>query len=177
MINHIKKHLLNRSLKHQKVYREKVIVSLEQTHTIGMLCQISDEDSYKDVYNLFSKLHSPKRVVKLMGYIDEKTVPFFCLPQLSADYFCKKHLNWYGKPNFAHLKDFAAIDFDILIDFSRNDLAPLHYLLTVSKAKLIVGANEHAQDFYDIYFKDETNPDNFQLLKTIHNYLLKLTGG
>ena len=177
MINSIKKHLLNRYLKRHKVFREKIIVSLEKTHTVGILCQINNEDSYKDVYALFSKLHSPKRTIKLMGYIDQKTVPFYCLPQLSADYFCRKHLNWYGKPNFVHLKDFTDMDFDILMDFSRDESSALRYVLATSKAKLIVGANEYAQDLYDIYFYDETKPDNFQLLKTIHNYLLKLTGG
>ena len=112
-----------------------------------------------------------------MGYIDKNGVPFFCLQQLSADYFSKKQLNWYGIPNFAHLKDFTNNEFDILIDFSRNDLTAMRYILATSNAKLIVGASEHAQDLYDIYFRDATNPDNFQLLKTIHNYLLKLTGG
>ena len=177
MLNRIKKYLFNRCLKNQKISREKKIVSLENTHNIGILCQITNEKSYKDIYDLFSKLHSPKRTIRLMGYIDQKEVPYFCLQQLSTDYFSKKHLSWYGKPKFIQLNDFINKDFDILIDFSRNDLAPVRYILTTSKAKLIVGANEHAQDLYDIYFSDETKPDNFQLLKTIHNYLLKLTGG
>ena len=177
MINYIKKHLQNYSLKHHKVSREKTLVSLEQAHTIGIICQITNEESYKDIHDLFSKLQSPKRTVRLMGYIDQKGVPFYCLQQLSADYFSQKQLNWFGKPNFAHLNDFVNIDFDILVDFSRNDLPPLCFILSASKAKLIVGANERAHNFYDIYIKDETHFDNFQLLKTIHNYLLKLTGG
>jgi hypothetical protein len=177
MIHYIKKRLLNRSLKKLKVSREKVLISLENTHTIGILCQITDEESYINIYDLFSKLHSQKRMITLMAYIDQKEVPYFCLPQLSADYFSKKHLNWYGKPHFVQLKDFMNNSFDILIDFSRNDISPLRYILSASKAKLIVGANEYAQDIYDIYIKDDTHPDNYKLLKNIHNYLLKLTGG
>jgi len=177
MINHIKKHFLKRCLKNHKAVREKRIVSLEQTRTMGILCQITDEESYKEVYDLFSKLHSPKRSVWLMGYINQKEVPYFCLQQLSADYFSNKNLNWYGKPDFVQLNDFIKKDFDILIDFSRNDLPPLHYILTVSNAKLIVGANEYAQDLYDVFINDQANLDNLKLLKIIHNYLIKLTGG
>jgi hypothetical protein len=177
MIKRLKRHLLNRSLKNHKVLREKKMVSLEHTHTIGILCQITDEESYKNIYDLFSKLQSSKRTIRLMGYIDQKDVPFFCLPQLSADYFSKRHLNWFGKPNFVQLNDFINTDFDILIDFSRNNLMPLRYILTTSHAKLIVGANEYMQDLYDIFINDEATLDNFKLLKTIHNYLLKLTGG
>jgi len=177
MISNIKKNLLNRCLKNSKVAREKKIISLEQTKTMGIICQITDEESYKEIYELYSKLHSQKRTGWLLGYIDEKNVPFYCLQQLSADYFSKKHLNWFGKPNFAQLKDFTNKDFDILIDFSRNNLPPLLYVLATSKAKLIVGANEYAQEFYDIYIKDEEVFDNLKLLKIIHNYLIKLTGG
>jgi len=177
MLNFIKRYLLKRSLEKHKAVRKKNIVSLEQTRSIGMLCQITDEDSYKAIHNLFSKLHSPKRTVWLIGYINKKTVPYYCLEQLSADYFSNKQLNWYGKPDFVQLKDFLNKDFDILIDFSRQNLPPLHYILSVSKAKLMIGANEYSKDLYDIYINDDTHFDNLTLLKTIHNYLIKLTGG
>jgi hypothetical protein len=156
--------------------REKKIASLEQVKTMGIICQITDEDSYKEIYDLFSKLHSPKRTVWLIGYIDERNVPYFCLPQLSADYFAKKQLNWYGKPDFTQLNDFLNKDFDTLIDFSKNNLYPLQYILSVSKAKLIIGANEYAQDLYDIFIHDEAEMSHLRLLKIIHNYLQKLTG-
>jgi len=177
MINFIKKLLLKRCLKNYKVARVKQITSLEKTKALGILFQITDEESYKEVYELFSKLHSPKRTVWLIGYINQKEIPYFCLQQLSADYFSNKNLNWYGKPNFVQLNDFTKKDFDILIDFSRNDLPPLRYILTASHAKLIVGANEHTQDLYDVFIMDETHCDSLSLLKTIHNYLIKLTGG
>ena len=176
MIHLIKKRLLNRSLKKLTPLREKKLVSLEQVKAMGILCQITDEDSYKEIYELFSKLHSPKRTIWLMAYINERSVPYYCLPQLSADYFSKKQLNWYGKPDFVQFYDFINKDFDILIDFSRNNLPPLQYILSSSKAKLLIGANAFAQDLYDIYIKDETEHNYLRLLKFIHNYLQKLTG-
>ena len=111
-----------------------------------------------------------------MGYIDEKRVPYYCLQQLSADYFSKKEVNWCGKPSFVQLQDFINKEFDILIDFSRNDLPPLRYVLSTTSAKLLIGANEYAQNLYDIFIKDENKMDHLKLLKTIHDYLLKLTG-
>jgi len=177
MINRLKKYLLNRCLKKHNTTREKKVESLEKTRTMGILCQITNEESYKEIYDLFSKLHSPKRTIWLMGYINQKEVPYYCLQQLSADFFSNKHLNWYGKPKLVQLNDFMKRDFDILLDFSRNDLPTLRYILNASNAKLIVGANEYSQNMYDVYIKDEDNLDNLRLLKTIHNYLIKLTGG
>jgi len=176
MLNRIKKSLLKRSIAKHKPFREKKLISLEQTRTIGIICQITDEDSYKEIHNLFSKLQSHNRTVWLVGYVNEKKVPYYCLQQLSADYFSRRNLNWYGKPDFAQLNDFISKDFDLLIDLSRNNLPPLHYILATSKAGLLVGANEHTQDLYDIYIKDEDRLDYLKLLKIIHNYLLKLTG-
>jgi hypothetical protein len=176
MIKKIKKHLFKRCLKNNKPLREKQLISLEQVKTMGLVCQITDEDSYKKVYDLFSKLHSPKRSVWLLGYVDERKVPYYCLQQLSADFFSKNELNWFGKPDFAQLNDFLNKEFDILIDLSRSDLAPLHYVLATSKAKLLTGANNCFKDIYDIFIMDEAEMDDLKLLKTIHDYLLKLTG-
>jgi len=176
MLRYIKKKFIARSLNSQKISREKKIISLDRTRSIGMLCQITDEESYKEIHNLFSKIHSHKRSAWLLGYIDEKKIPYFCLEQLSADYFSKRNLNWFGKPNFVQLHDFLQKDFDILIDFSRNDLTPLRFILSSSKAKLIIGANVYSQDLYDIFINDETQWNSLQLLKIIHNYLHKLTG-
>jgi len=176
MISLIKRHLFNRSLKKHKSFREKKIVSLEQVRSMGIICQITDENSYKEMYDLFSKLHSPKRTVWLMGYINESKVPYFCLQQLTADYFSRKQLNWYGKPDFIQLHDFIDKDFDILIDFSRNDLLPLQYILSASKAKLLVGSNNYAREYYDIFIQDEREMNWMRFLKIIHDYLQKFTG-
>ncbi len=176
MITLIKNSFFNRYLEKNKSIREKNLISLENARNIGIICQIADEDSYKEIHALFSKLQSHNRSVWLMSYIDKKEVPFYCLQQLSADFFCKKNLNWYGKPDFKHLNDFIYKEFDILIDFSRNNLPPLRYILSTSKAKLLVGANEYAQNLYDIFIHDETMLEPQKFLKIIHNYLLKLTG-
>jgi len=176
MINNIKKRLFKRCLQNNKPHREKRITSLEQVKTMALVCQITDENSYKEMYALFSKLHTHNRSVWLLGYIDERKVPYYCLQQLTADFFSKKELNWFGKPNFIQLNDFLNKDFDILIDFSRNDLAPLRYVLSASKAKLLTGANNYAQDLYDLFFKDYEGMNDLKLLKIIHDYLLKLTG-
>jgi len=176
MFDYIKKSLLKRCLEKHRPFRKKKLTSLEDAQTIGFICQITDENSYKEIYALFSELQSHNKTVWLMGYIDKKEVPYFCLPQLSADYFSKKNLNWYGKPDFVQLNDFLDKDFDMLIDFSRNNLPPLRYILSTTNAKLLIGTNEYTQDLYDIFIHDDTKFDYHKFLEIIQNYLLKLTG-
>ena len=104
--NIIKKKYLNKFLNTHKVLRKKQIISLDNAKSIGILAEITDENSYKQIYALFTKLQSLEKSVWLMCYINEKAVPYYCLQQLTADYFCKKNLNWFGKPDFVQMKDF-----------------------------------------------------------------------
>jgi hypothetical protein len=176
MIGYIKKSFLKRSLKKHKSFRDKKITSLDKAQSIGIIGQITNENSYKEIHTLFSALQTPRRSVWLMGFVDKNSVPYYCLQQLSADYFCKKNLNWYGKPSFIQLDDFLDKDFDILIDFSRNNLPSLHYILAMTKAKLLIGGNEHSQELYDIFIDDEEELAHHQFLSVIDNYLHKFTG-
>ena len=98
MFSKIKNYFLQKYLTENKKVRQRQILSLQQARTIGILCEITDENSYKDIFRVFSMLQATGQNVKLIGYINEKEVPFFCLQQLSADYFSNKHLNWYGNP-------------------------------------------------------------------------------
>ena len=112
MFDFIKKYALKKHLAANAVERDRQVVSLRSAKNIGMVCEISDEDSYKDVFAVFSKLQTISKV-QMVGYIDENAVPFYCLEQLAADYFCKKNLNWYGKPDMVQIDDFVNTDFDI----------------------------------------------------------------
>ena len=111
-----------------------------------------------------------------MGYIDEKQVPHYCLQQLTADYFCKKNLNWFGKPEFVQMHDFLLKDFDFLIDFSDEPFAAIQYVLGQSNAKLIIGTVPEFQDYYDLLIHSIDQSDKIEILKNIHLYTKKLYG-
>lgn len=102
-------------------------------------------------------------------------MPYYCLEQLSADYFCNKHLNWFGKPEHAQLNDFLKQDFDILIDFTKNELSPIKYCLQMCKAKFIVGNSNYNKEFYDLLIEGEKISEE-ELLENIEKYTEQLSG-
>lgn len=173
MFEFIKRYALKKHLSEHKVTRDRKVVSLRNAKNIGIVAEITDEDSYKEIFAVFSKLQTISKV-QMVGYIDEKMVPFYCLDQLAADYFCKKDLNWYGKPEMVQVSDFINTDYDILIDFTRRDLAPIQYMLTLSKAQFIVGGNKENQEFYDLII--EGTDSHKKLLENIYVYTQKLIG-
>jgi hypothetical protein len=176
LFNVIKTNYLNKYLKNRKTLRNKEIISLDKAKAIGIISEISDEDSYKHIYSLFTKLQTSQKSVWLMCYVDNKEVPYYCLQQLTADYFSKKNLNWFGKPDFIQMKDFIAKDFDMLIDLNEHSFPSIKYILAQTNAKFLVGSVPEHQSFYDLYIKMEERTDKIEILKNIHIYTKKLTG-
>lgn len=172
----IKSLLINRYLSDNKVVRQSKIISLPRAQKIGFLCEITDEDSYKEIFALFSQIQRNNRNLWLMGYIDSKEVPFYCIQQLTADYFSNKELNWYGKPIKVQIFDFANTEFDILIDFTNRSLLPIRSILSLSRAKFIIGANNSNKGYYDLHIDLNTPFSPRTLLENIHIYTQKLTG-
>lgn len=174
MFDFIKRYALKKYLAANAVERDRQVVSLRSAKNIGMVCEITDEDSYKDVFAVFSKLQTISKV-QMVGYINESSVPFYCLEQLAADYFCKKNLNWYGKPDMVQVDDFVNTEFDILIDFTKSSLAPIHYILTLTRANFVTGRNPANIEYYDLLIEGE-DLSNKKLLENIYIYTHKLKG-
>ncbi len=175
MFPRIKNHFLKKYLAENKKNRQKKVLALSQAKSIGIVCEITDEDSYKDIFRLFNSLQIGGNIVKLIGYVNDKEVPFFCLQQLSADYFCNKHLNWFGCPTMVQVQDFIKKDFDILIDFNLRQNAPVKAILALSNAKFIVGREKNSSDLYDLFI-DKSPKDNQTYLKEIDTYTKMLSG-
>lgn len=175
MFSKIKNYFLQKYLTENKKVRQRQLLSLQQAKTIGILCEITDENSYKDIFRVFSTLQINGQNVKLIGYINEKEVPFYCLQQLSADYFSNKHLNWYGYPTMVQVQDFIQKDFDVLIDFNYRYNLPVRAILSLSNAKFIIGREPENSTLYDLFI-DKSLKDNQSYLKEIYTYTKMLTG-
>ena len=175
MFSKIKNYFLQKHLAENKKNRQRNLLALSRAKSIGIVCEITDENSYKDIFRLFNNLQNDGHVVKMIGYIDEKEVPFFCLQQLSADYFCNKHLNWYGNPTMVQVQDFINKDFDVLIDFNYRFHGPVKAILAQSNAKFIIGRERTNSTLYDLFI-DKSPKDNQTYLKEIFTYTQMLTG-
>lgn len=175
MFKKIKRYFLYQYISKNKVVRPKKLIALQQAKSIGLLCEITDEDSYKKIFAIFTKLQESGRNVRLVGYVNEKEVPFYCLTQLTADYFCNVNLNWYGVPTMEQIQDFTKIQFDMLIDFNYRYNAVIECLLSLSHAKFVVGQMEENRNLYDLFI-DQSDKDYQKFLQAIDTYTNKLTG-
>lgn len=176
VLRFIKSFFLRRFISKRTIQRDHVLTSLADAKELGFICEITDEHSYQEIISLFLKLPKRNRTYWLMGYINDKIVPFYCIQQLTADYICNKEFNWYGKPLKIQIFDFISTKFDMLIDFTHGELPAVQSMLALSHAKFIVGANKENNKFYDLLIDSEELFSPISLLEQIHNYTLKLTG-
>ncbi|MDL2296879.1 hypothetical protein LJC68_05385 [Bacteroidales bacterium OttesenSCG-928-B11] len=176
MIGWLKNKFLSKYISEKKQRRVRAITSLAKAKTVGLLCHIESEAAYQNIFSIFTKLQQHNKNVRLVAFIKEKEVPFYCLQQLTADYFCLKDLNWYGKPNMVQVNDFIDIEFDILIDFTtEKNLLPVQLILQLSQARLITGANYNHEKLYDLFIDDKMT-NNKALIDNIDLYTRKLIG-
>lgn len=175
-MNFITRYFFNKYIAENKIDRSINITSLDKAKNVGIICDITTEDTYKEIYAVFAGLQNTRRSAWLIGYIDEKTVPFYCLQQLTADFFCYKDLNWFGRPEKVQINDFIQAEFDLLIDFSQESYPAILALLELSHAHFIVGGAAPKAKYYDLLINTPDKLSHKELLQNIERYTKKLSG-
>ena len=177
MLTFLKNRYRDKYISANRSKADKQFVSLRETKLVGILTTIATKEEYLDVFSIFSQMQQMDKTVKMVAYIDDKEVPYYCLQQLTADYFCQKDVNWYGKLMMPQVVDFVNTEFDMLIDFTHRFYMPVNTILALSKSKMIVGGNSTQKERYDLFIDmNKTTENNWQLLENIDIYTLKLTG-
>jgi effector-binding domain-containing protein len=108
--------------------RERSILSLDDAKTIGILFEATDKDEFELVKKYVLYLRELKKKVKAIGYFSTGETPAFTYSKLEYDFFSKKDLSWFNKPNDKFVSNFMQEDFDILIDLNIHDHFALRYV-------------------------------------------------
>ena len=80
--------------------------------------------------------------------------------------FGKKELGWLsGVPKAAFRHQFEAVESDVLLDLTLEEVLPLTYLTACSKALLNMGFHNSGRDVYDFTIRHEPPLDSLDLLR------------
>ena len=113
-----------------------------------------------------------KKDVKAFGYVNSNKYEECHIPKLQYDYFNKRDLNWYYKPQNDYVKNFLKKEYDILINLSDSKCIPLKYLVASSVARYKVGKFEDGYEIYDLMIKLDDKENSMQkLISEIEKYL------
>ncbi len=142
------KWVFKRELKINK--RRKEVCNLESAKSIGILYDASSEEQINLVRPFVSFFFDLKKDVKALGFVNAKELSYCHVPKLQYDFFYKKDLNWYYKPQNYIIDNFIKKEHDILINLTDSSVIPIKYLVASSLAHFKIGIYEENYEIYDL---------------------------
>ena len=139
-MNFITKHIANYQIKKLcAAPRNKQFVKLSDAKTIGIVFEVTDNNTFETVKKFITLLKEYTKNVHAIGYVDEKLTPNYSYIKTDIDLFNKKELKSFYQPQSPYIKTFMDDEKDLLIDINFNQKIPLRYISAASKAKCKVG--------------------------------------
>lgn len=132
-----------------KTHRRAQFHNYSSSKSIGVVFNATHQDTYEIARDYIKKLIDSNHQVKALGFVDSKEVLDFYQKNIHFDFFSRKNLNWYGKPNNPNTKEFISSEFDILIDLSIVEDYSIQYIVGLSKAQFKVGSVKKSKNYYD----------------------------
>ena len=156
------KWVFKRELKINK--RRKEVCNLESAKSIGILYDASSEEQINLVRPFVSFFFDLKKDVKALGFVNAKELSYCHVPKLQYDFFYKKDLNWYYKPQNYIIDNFIKKEHDILINLTDSSVIPIKYLVASSLAHFKI-------EIYDLMISLTDDRSQQKLMNEIKHYI------
>jgi len=163
------KWVFKRELKINK--RRKEVCNLESAKSIGILYDASSEEQINLVRPFVSFFFDLKKDVKALGFVNAKELSYCHVPKLQYDFFYKKDLNWYYKPQNYIIDNFIKKEHDILINLTDSSVIPIKYLVASSLAHFKIGIYEENYQIYDLMISLTNDRSQQKLMDEIKHYI------
>ena len=152
----IGKLILSKNVARKK--REVYYSNFKNVRNIGIVWDASRPAEFTSLNRFHQKMQDIKIDVTILGYFPGKNLP----DQYTAIRYLrcikKDELNSFYHPDSAEARSFINNQFDILIDINFENLVPLLYVTSLSRARLKVGL-----------FDNNTTESPFDLMMEIKN--------
>lgn len=129
-----------------KAKREVQVFNLETAKSIGVLYPYTLGQNEEVIKKMIDFLESFNTEVQSIAMVSLKNATDLPVSSNNNFYFSKKEINFYKIPTSKEVHDFIDKEFDILIDCNLENLFPLRYISSLSKAKFKVGPSSGYRD-------------------------------
>lgn len=173
MFNNTKLKIGHRKLKKQlaKFSREKKVYNLTSARKVAILFYAENEKNFQQAIDFGKFLQSLNLEVEMLAYTPEKEVPAAFQEGNEVQIFTSKETSWVGIPLPDFVNTFMTKNFDILIDLSTQELFPLQWIASLSKAKFKVGNLAHSNTPNDLIINIKPESDLTNLIAQTKHYL------
>ncbi|MDR3181045.1 MAG: hypothetical protein LBT61_03840 [Prevotellaceae bacterium] len=175
MYKTIKRYALKYSLKkHLRVLsRHKYFFNFNNAEKIGIVYTYR-KGVGEAVRSLMDYFKSRNIKVDVLCYYNEKEIPEGFVTSPRVNVFCKRDVNWYGRPLLGHVFEFIKTPFDILIDFDLDNTPVTNYIVTLSVAKMKAGRSAYNGNPYDFVLSTGDKIDHLLFVEQLKHYMLTI---
>ncbi len=152
-------------------YRNSKFLNYSNAATIGIIFNATHQDAYEIARKYIRTLNDKNIRVRALGFVDSKEVLDFYQKSIYFEFFSKRNLNWYNKPNNPNTKAFIESKFDILIDMSVVEDFPIQYIVALSEAQFKVGCVKETANYYDFMISLNKKKDLKYFIEQLDYYL------
>ncbi|MEC9210008.1 MAG: hypothetical protein VX762_06240 [Bacteroidota bacterium] len=163
------KWVFQRDLK--KNARTKEACNINDAKSIGILYDATSEGHIKMIQPFVAYFFDLKKDVKALGFVNSKQLSYCHVPKLQYDFFYKKDLNWYYKPQNYIIDNFIKKEYDILINLCDSSIIPIKYLVASSIAHFKIGIYEENYEIYDLMISLKDDKSMEKLMHEIKHYI------
>ena len=151
--------------------RTKEVCNLDSASSVGILYDATSENQVRVIQPFVTYFFDLKKDVKALGFVDSNELSFCHTPKLQYDFFYKKDLNWYYKPENYIINNFIKKEYDILINLCDSSCIPIKYLVASSVARFKIGQHEYGYEIYDLMISLKEDKSLEKLMSEIQHYL------
>lgn len=151
--------------------RTKKVCNLSGARSIGVLYDATLETQIKIIQPFISYFFDLKKEVKALGFVNSDQLSYCHTPKLQYDFFYKKDLNWYYKPQNYIIDNFINKEYDILINLCDSSVIPIKYLVASSIAHFKIGIYEEDYEIYDLMISLKDDKSMQKLMHEIKHYI------
>lgn len=138
---------------HQSLPRRRQVRNLAEICTVGILYDATDREVFEYVNDVVKRFRAEMKRVHTLGFINSRDERDMLSSRLGFDFFNRKCLDFYLRPQATVARNFMAEPFDLLIDLNVERLWPLEYVMRCSTASFKVGLSPTPHSPYDLSFR------------------------
>jgi len=126
-------------------------------------------DTQADIMSRFARfLIDEGKSVEVLIYVDTKKMPSDFQNRKGISYFCRKQLNWYGKPKEEAYINFISRETDLMVVVDFDNSFHSQWIATLSKAKTVVAPFDENNKWATLLIESTNNNYNEYLQQIIH---------
>lgn len=131
-----------------KTNRVSKALNLSEMNSAILIFDLVDQKGYQRIIDFVKLLKSENvKQIEVIGYSKEKETPTYVNFSV-VNVLNNQEINWLGIPSEKFAGAILDTTFDLMVDFTMEDVVPTRYLLALVNAKTKVGSPQKGRDEY-----------------------------